>query len=305
MDEAGWPALPYADWAPTKKTLQMCAQMLGKAKLALAPPQPEWLHACLYLEPRGFTTGPMPAGERLVTMGIDVRDGVLWVEVSNGGRLDVPLGHGKCVADIWADFQVGLVGLGLKLDMWDKPQELADATPFSENTHDCTFVAEDAAHFHRALAAVQGVFDEFRSSFFGRTSVQFWWGAFDLAVLLFSGKHEPAPDDKGYIMRYDLDAEHMNAGFWPGDDNNPNPGFYAYLVPRPDGCDTAPIGSEHAGWVEAMGEWVMPYEAVRTSNDPRQTILAFLDGVYAVAVSLGGWDAEAFTYKKPPPAPRK
>jgi hypothetical protein len=106
-------------------------------------------------------------------------------------------------------------------------------------------------------------------------------------------------------MRYDLDAEHLNAGFWPGDDNNPVPGFYGYLVPRPDGCESAPIGSEHAGWVEAMGEWVMPYDAVRRGADPRGAILAFLEGVYRVATTLGGWDEEAFTYKKPQPAPRR
>ncbi len=100
---------------------------------------------------------------------------------------------------------------------------------------------------------------------------------------------------------YDLDAEHMNAGFWPGDDTNPTPGFYGYLIPRPEGCENAPI----EGWVEAMGEWILPYETVRTAADPRRAILDFLQGVYGVATGLGGWDAEAFTYVKPPPAPRQ
>ena len=111
-----------------------------------------------------------------------------------------------------------------------------------------------------------------------------------------------APDDRGYIMRYDLDAVHLNAGFWPGDDAAPTPGFYAYLVPRPDGCENAPIRPELAGWVETMGEWMMPYDAVRTCEDPRQAVLDFLASVYEVAVTQGGWDADAYGYLRPAPS---
>ncbi len=305
MDQAAWPALPYEDWAPTKKTLQMCTQMIGKARLALAPPQPEWLHACLYVDAQGFTTGGMPAGSRLVSMGIDVYEGSLWVAASDGSRRAISLVDDACVADIWAGFCEMLTDLGVDIDIWQKPQEIADTTPFSENRHDCAFVPEHAQRFLQVLAAIYGVFDEFRSQFFGRSGVQFWWGAFDLAVLLFSGKHEPAPDDLGYIMRYDLDAEHMNAGFWPGDDNAPNAGFYAYLVPRPDGCETAPIEPEHAGWVESMGEWMLSYDAVRSCDDPRKALLDFLGSVYRVAVNQGGWDAEAYQYVRPSPSARR
>ena len=300
MEHAAWPALPYEQWAPTKKTLQMCAQMIGKARLALAPPQPEWLNSCLYLDGRGLTTGPVPSGERLVSMGIDVYEGSLWIDASDGRRVFAALGPDQCVADIWADFTRGLSELGIEADIWDKPQELADVTPFSENIHDCAFVPEHAQRFYRLLATLDGIFEEFRSAFFGRSSVQFWWGACDFAVLLFNGQHAAAPDDLGYIMRYDLDAEHMNAGFWTGDDNAPQAGFYAYLVPRPDGCETAKIEPEHADWVEAMGEWMMPYDAVRTCDDPRQAVLDFLGSVYGVAVTQGGWDAEAHEYVVPP-----
>ena len=305
MNHDAWPALPYQAWMPTKKTLHLCAQMIGKARLALSPPQPQWLHVCLYLDGRGFTTAAMPYGTDNVSMGIDVYDSAIWIRVSDGRKATVPLGTDRCVADIWSGFRDALAGLGLDLDIWEKPQEVTDTTLFSQNRHDCRIVPADAQRFCRVLASINSVLQEFRSRFFGRSGVQFWWGAFDFAVLLFTGKHEEAPDDRGYIMRHDLDAEHMNAGFWPGDDNTPHPAFYGYLVPRPDGCENAPVGSEHAGWVEAMGEWVMPYEAVRTSADPRQTILAFLDGVYGVATTLGGWDAKAFTYKKPLPSPRK
>ena len=300
-----WQPLPYTEWAPTKNTLQMCTQMLGKARLALTPALPEWLHACLYLDARGFGTGAMPWGGSVVEMGIDVFDSTMWIHVSDGQRRSIALAPNRCVADVWADFHAALVDLGIDIDIWEKPQELADTTPFSENCHDCQIDPEHAQRFFRVLAAIDGVFEEFRSTFFGRSGIQFWWGAFDFAVMLFNGKHDMPPDDRGYIMRYDLDAEMMNAGFWAGDDNTPSPGFYAYLSPRPDGCEFVPIEPVHAGWVEAMGEWLMPYEAVRTCNDPQQAILDFLGSVYRVATTMGGWDGLDLSYTLPAPAPRE
>lgn len=299
-----WPDLPYGEWAATKKTLQMCAQMLGKLRLALAPPQPQWLHTCLYLDARGFTTGPMPAGLRVITGRIDVFSSLIEIASSDGRRASIPIGPATPVADIWAKFAHALVEIGLEVDLWEKPQEFPDTTPFSENRHDSTFDAVHAQRFHRLLCAVNSVFEEFRSAFFGRSSIQYWWGASDFAVLLFTGRKLVAPEDRGYIMRYDLDAEHLNVGFWPGDDSAPTPGFYGYLVPRPDGCEIAPMQPAHAGWAEAMGEWILPYDAVRGDPDPRQALLDFLRSVYRVATNEGGWDADRFGYVAPPPSTR-
>ncbi len=300
-----WPALPYEEWAPTLKTLQMVAQMIGKVRLSLAPPQPEWLNSCLYLDGRGFTTDAIPYGMKVVSIGIDVYDSVIWIRLSDGRTASVPLGTERSVAEIWTDFRTALDRLGIEADIWEKPQETADTTPFSENSHDRTIEPSHALRFYRALCAVDGAFEEFRSSFFGRSGIQFWWGAFDFCLLLFSGRHATAPENAGYIMRYDLDAEHMNAGFWPGDDKSPEAAFYAYIVPRPAGCEVAPIQPAPAAWEETMGEWRMSYDHVRTSDDPRGAILAFLASVYAVAVTNGRWDAEGHSYAAPPPAPRR
>jgi hypothetical protein len=294
-----WPSLPYGEWAATKKTFHMVAQMVGKVRLALAPPQPEWMNACLYLDSRGFTTGAMPHGDAVVNIGIDVFDCAIVIEVSDGRRMTVPLGSDRSVADIWRDFRATLGGLGIDVDVLEKPQELSDPTKFSANMHDHTFEAEQAQRFHRVVCAVDGAFEVFRSSFFGRSGIQFWWGSFDFCVLLFSGRPVIAPDDRGYIMRYDLDAEQMNAGFWPGDDSAPDPRLYAYLMPRPDGCEFAPVEPAPAAWAEAMGEWVLPYEDVRSSEDPAAMIVGFLRSVYQVAVTNGGWDAEAQRYDAP------
>ena len=304
MENPDWPALPYAEWAPTKKTVHLVAQMLGKTKLALAPPEPQWHHVRLFLDARGLATGAVPCGSRTLSAGIDLFAATVWLAASDGRTATVQLGHGRTVADIWAEYRGALGTLGVGADLWDKPQEVADVTPFSQNEHDGAFVAEHARRFHRALCSIDGVFGQFRSGFFGRGGVQFWWGGFDLTVLLFNGRPAPAQDDRGYIMRYDLDAEHLNAGFWAGDDSAQSPAFYGYLVPRPPGCETAPIVPRYAGWVEKLGEWLMPYDEVRACPDPGRTILDFLGSVYGVATTVGGWEAAAHEYV-PPPAPAR
>jgi hypothetical protein len=303
-DRDAWPALSYDQWAPTKKTIHLYAQMLGKLKLALNPPQPEWLHAGLALDARGLATGPLLRGGRVVDAAIDLFDGVLRLRASDGRGIEIPLVGGRTVADVWGDFQDALARLGVHADIWEKPQELPGATPFSADTGARTVDREQARRFHRLLGTVDGAFEEFRSQFFGRTGVQVWWGAFDLAVLLFSGKRVTPPEDRGYIMRYDLDAEHLNAGFWPGDDDSPHAIFYAYIHPRPDGCETASIEPEKAGWVEAMGQWILPYDEVRASDDPRRALLGFLRSAYRVAVTIGGWDEGAYRYALPAPSRR-
>ena len=301
---AGRP-FPTPDGRPTKKTLHMYAQMLGKARLALAPPQPEWLNASLRLDARGLTTGAMPWRDRLVDMAIDVHDAALRVRVSDGRERSVPLHDGRCVAEVWDDLGQALGRPRHRPRHLGEAPGVADTTHFSRNRHDCAFDAAQARRFLDVLASVQGVLEEFRAPFFGRSGVQFWWGSFDLTVLLFNGRKVEPPDDRGYIMRYDLDAEHLNAGFWPGDDNAPQPAFYGYLVPRPAGCETAPMEPARAGWVEEMGMWLLPYDAVRESPDPRRALLDFLNSVYALALDLGGWDARAHEYELPAPCPAR
>jgi hypothetical protein len=301
MDNQVWPELPYTEWVAARRTLHMYTQMLGKVRLTLAPPQPEWLHASLHLDPRGLTTGPLPWEGRLLDASIDVYDASLRVRVSDGRERSVSLARGRCVADVWREMQDGLNDLGIAIDLWGKPQEVSDPTDFSLNRRDCAFDPAQVQRFLAVLGCVQGVFEEFRAPFFGRSGIQFWWGGFDLAVLLFSGRKVDPPRDRGYVARYDLDAEHLNAGFWPGDDRAPRAAFYGYLFPRPPGCETAPMRPDSARWVEEMGMWLLPYDAMRESRDPRRALLDFLNDLYGLAFALGGWERQAHEYL--PPAP--
>jgi hypothetical protein len=301
---ATWPELSYAGWAGTKRTVHLCTQMLGKARIALGPVQPEWMHTCLHTAARGLTTGPLPLGDRSVQFGLDVFEGALTVRVSDGRSATVPISGGRTIADIYREFTGTAAEMGVSLDLWDRPQEVSDTTPFHEDTRRSEYDPAAVRRWFDAVTAVANVFGVWQGRFLGRSSVQFWWGAFDFAVLRFSGRKAEPPQDRGYIMRYDLDAEFMNAGFWPGDESAPDPIFYAYINPTPPGCDLAPIDPDAAAWIETMGEWVLPYEAVRTSGDPCGALLDFLDSVYAVAGANGGWDLTSYEYVPPAPSTR-
>jgi hypothetical protein len=149
------------------------------------------------------------------------------------------------------------------------------------------------------VTATSVVFDTWRAHFFGRSGIYLWWGAFDLSLMLFSGKHVAAPLDRGYLLKYDLDAELMNVGLYPGDDRNPEPYYYGYVYPQPAACARIPMQPAATVWSDTIGEWVLPYAAVRTSGDPVASLSAFLDSVYGVCCDQSGWDRAALTYARP------
>lgn len=181
-----WPALPYAEWSDTKKTLQMLTQILGKLRLAIEPQKPEWLAAALYPTARGLTTRPMPWGTASVELTLDFFDHTLSVLMSDGRSHRIPLAPSRCVAEIYEELMADLAQLGIEVEIYTKPQEVPDTTPFPENRHDCAYDPEAVQRFFRVLTAVAGVFDEWRSRFFGKTAEQFWWDSFDLSVIRVS-----------------------------------------------------------------------------------------------------------------------
>jgi hypothetical protein len=277
--------------------------MMGKLRLALSPSLPEWSHASLVLGARGLTTGALPWGDRTVEAELDLHDGVLGVLTNDGSSRKLALLPSRPVAAIWREFTGALLDLGVEAPMWDNPQELADTTPLSQDHRERTWDPTAVAAWFEALTAVSNAFEEWRSAFFGRTSLGFWWGAFDLSVIAYSGRPATPRAGANFIMRYDLDAESLAIGFWPGDASH-EALFYGYIVPEPPGCALLPLQAPGPGWVEQMSEWVLPYEAVRTAANPRGALLGFMDDVYAAAGSLAGWDLASYRYDRPPrPAP--
>jgi hypothetical protein len=296
-DSAAWAALDVSEWSGTKRSIHLYAQMLGKIRLALSPPQPNWMFTALYLSARGLTTGFIPYGLTSFEVTLDVFESSIAVARSNGESISVNLLPVRTVAEIYADLSAALGGLGIPCVISPIPQEIPDTTPLDEDRRPSAYDPAAVLRWFRAATATATVFESWRARFFGRSGIQVWWGAFDVALMLFSGKRTTPPTDRGYLMKYDLDAELMNVGLYLGDERNP-PFFYGYIFPQPAGVEKLSIPPQ-ASWSPQLGEWVLPYEGVRASNDPVATLQAFIDSIYAMCFSAAGWDPGAYTYDAP------
>lgn len=297
-DGANWPDIHVAGWAPTKKSLHLYLQMLGKLRVALSPVQPNWMFTALQLSARGVTTGPVPWHGTTIEARLDVFSSEMILDRSNGDSRHIALSPARTVAEIYAELRAALDGLGVECTISPIPQEVPDTTPMDEDRRPAAYEPEAVLRWFRAATAAATVFDEWRSHFFGRTGIQVWWGALDVALLLFSGKHVPPPTDRGYLMRYDLDAEMMNVGLFYGDENAA-PFFYGYIFPQPPGAERLPVAPAAASWSDTLEEWVLPYEAVRHAANPAAELRAFLDAIYAQCIAAAGWDRDALSYAAP------
>ena len=298
-----WPELNLGSWAPTKKSLHLYTQMLGKLRVALSPRQPNWMFTALLLTARGVTTGPMPWREQALQASLDVFASELTLELSDGRSRQIALVPARTVAEIYADLLAALTALGVEAKLSPIPQEVADVTSFDTDRRAAAYDPAAVQRWFAAATATAGIFDAWRAHFFGRSGIQLWWGALDLSLMLFNGKHVPPPLDRGYLLRYDLDAELMNAGLYLGDETTA-PFFYGYIFPQPTECERLPIAPPSASWSDAVKEWVLPYDAVRTSTDPAATLRAFLDSIYNVCGTAAGWDRAALSYDAPKPRSR-
>jgi hypothetical protein len=238
---------------------------------------------------RGLTTVPLPHGDRTFTMAFDFIDHHLAIEASDGSRRVVPL-EPRTVGDFYRLVMATLEDMRLPVAIWPVPVEIPEPIPFAEDTVHGSYEPELANRCWRILVQVERVFSACRSSFIGKCSpVQFFWGAFDLAVTRFSGRPAP-PRDGPAFMREAYSHEVISHGFWPGSGPVLEPSFYAYAVPEPDGLKTAPVRPEQAYYHTGMGEFILPYEAVRSAASPDAALAAFVDSTYEQAAARARWD---------------
>lgn len=303
-DASVWPDVHVAGWAPTKRSLHLYLQMLGKLRVALSPAQPNWMFTALFLSARGLGTGPMPWRGTSVEASLDVFSSELIVERSNGDSRRIALVPPRSVADVYADLQAALRALDVECTISPIPQEVADTTPLPADRRPAEYDPAAVRRWFTAATATAGVFDEWRAHFFGRNGIQVWWGALDVTLLLFSGKHVAPPADRGYLMKYDLDAELMNVGLYCGDEHSA-PTFYGYIFPQPPGAENLPMAPAGVSWSTALSEWVLPYDIVRAAADPSAMLRTFLDALYAQCVTAAGWDRAALSYVAPTRAQRR
>ena len=292
-----WRPLTYGESKDTLHAVHMWTQIVGKIRLALTPLVNHWWNSSLMVTPRGLTTLLIPSGSDAFQIDFDFVDHELTIATSRGGRSTIPL-TSTSVAHFYRQVLEILAELGVPdPGIVPVPVEVAPAVPFLDDVEPRRYDREWVRRFHAALIRTQFVFDRFRADFLGKASpVQFFWGGFDLASARFSGRRGPpyaggsAPNVHIHVMHEAYSHELIAAGFWLGNDDSPQPEFYSYAMPAPAGIANATIQPQSAGWSTARGEFILPYEAVRTAADPDATLLAFLQSTYDVSADLGGWD---------------
>src|SRR5688572_24519385 len=291
MNEERWPALPD-EWRNTYATLHMWTQVVGKVALAKALPLNHSWGVAFQMSPRGLSTRPLRHGGRAFVIAFDFIDHQLAICASDGAARSLPLAP-RSVAAFYDDVMHTLDEMGLPVRIWPVPVEVENPIRFTEDTIHASYEPAFVERFWRILVASEAVFSAERSAFVGKCSpVHFFWGGFDLAVTRFSGR--PAPPREGpAFMREAYSHEVISHGFWPGSGPLLEPAFYAYAVPEPEGLKQARVQPGAAFYHRDLGEFILPYEAVRLDSSPEAALQAFLDSTYQQAAALAHWDREA------------
>jgi hypothetical protein len=237
----------------------------------------------------------LPHGTRSFQLSFDFVDHVLRIETSDRPTRQLAL-EPRSVSDFHGALLRELAALDLSVKIQDLPNEIADPIPFSRDTQHASYDREYAARFWQILRQTDRVMKQFRSGFLGKSSpVHFFWGSCDLAVTRFSGRRAPphpggVPHMPLAVAREAYSHEVSSAGFWPGGGTLLEPVFYSYAYPEPKGFREAKVQPAAAYFHEGMGEFVLPYAALRTTNDPDAKLLAFLQTTYEAAANAADWD---------------
>ena len=299
MTENLFPKIPLDSWRPTKNTLHLFLQIVGKIRLCTHPRVNHWWHVPLYVSPRGLTTRTIPADGGSFEIEFDFHDHELKMRTSDGRVEDFALYDGLSVADFYASVKANLAKLGIKPEIRAVPYEAPSTTPFAEDHANCSYDKEYVERFHKVLVAIDDIFEEFRGRFIGKsTPVHLFWHSFDLALTRFSGKLAPPMPEANMVTREAYSHEVISFGFWFGDDKENSvaaPAFYSYTAPNPDGLADQPLQPEAAFWTPDGGMALLMYDDVCGLENARDAILNFLESAYQAGAKQAGWDIENFT----------
>jgi hypothetical protein len=293
-----WPVLSYQKGKDTYNTLHMWTQIVGKIKLATLPWVNHSWHVTLHITTTGLTTHTMPYKDQNFQIDFDFVSHQLKISTSLAQSKQFSL-QGISVADFYKKIFAMLGELGIYLKIKPVPSELADPIPFEQDTRNCTYDAEQVVAFHKALLSIQDVFMEFRGKFKGKCSpIHFFWGSFDLALSLFSGRRAPkhpggVPGLPDWVAEEAYCREVSSFGFWTGSEGFAEAAFYCYLYPEPDGYKTANIQPEGAYYNHTFGEFILPYSIVQQTEDPGSKLLEFLNSAYSIGADLAKWDRQS------------
>jgi hypothetical protein len=295
-ERAPWPELTLASWDATRDTVHMWTQVVGKVRLALEPRLNHWWQVTLYVSARGLTTSLMRGPGFGIEIEFDFVDHVLELRTTDGRRRTVAL-EPRSVASFYEATMAALDELGVHVSILARPVEVPVAIPFADDVQHNAYDRDAMHRFWRALVEIDRVLKEFRARYVGKASpVHFFWGGFDLAVTRFSGRPAPlhpggVPNCADWVMYEAYSHEVSSCGYWP--DGSEEGSFYCYAYPEPDGFAAYPVRPSEAYYDRDLGEFILPYRAVRTAGDPEAMLLSFLQSTYEAASTSAGWDRGA------------
>ena len=296
--EAQWPALPFDEWKDTVATVHMWTQIVGKVRLALTPWTNHSWHVPFYVTPSGLTTSTIYQGTGQFDIEFDFRDHALTVRTGTGDRRRMRL-EPRTVASFYHELTRHLDDLGIAVQIHPVPNEVEDPIPFPEDDVHGSYDPDAVTRFAQVLNQSVRVFSGFRAGFLGKCSpVHFFWGSFDLAVTRFSGREAPPhpggiPGLPDWVTREAYSHEVYSCGFWPGGAASPAAAFYAYAYPVPEGLGDTSVQPAGAFWSAEMGEYFLPYDAVRSATDPDEALTRFLLSTYDAVAVQADWNRKA------------
>ncbi|MDB6015527.1 MAG: hypothetical protein JWR19_16 [Pedosphaera sp.] len=291
--EQAWPALPLAEWKDTYATLHMWTQIIGKVRLQLSPLINHWWEVPFYVTARGLTTSPIPYGTGVFEVHFDFVDHRLDIQTSWGETATMRLVP-RSVAEFYHEFMGTLHSMGIEVKIWPMPVEVPNPIRFDHDTMHASYDPDYVHRFWRILLTADIILKEFRARFIGKDSpVHFFWGSFDLAVSRFSGRLAPERPGADRITREAYSHEVSSAGFWPGGGDINGAAFYSYTAPEPPGFRDYPIRPKQAFYHPQLHEFLLMYDDLRTSETPKEDLLAFLQTTYEAGATLGKWDRGA------------
>src|SRR5690554_6564239 len=294
--ENQWPDLTYQNAKDTYDTLHMWTQIVGKIKLAASPWRNHSWHVTLHITPSGLSTLTMPYKDKHFQIDFDFNAHKLKIITSKGSNKEFDL-PGNSVADFYHKIFELLKALDIDIKINTVPSELVDPIRFEKDTLHKTYDKQNVINLHQALLRIKNVFTQFQCHFKGKCSpVHFFWGSFDLAVTRFSGKKAPKhpggiPNLPDWVAEEAYSHEVASVGFWPGNDALPEAAFYAYIYPEPEGYNNGKVQPKEAYYHETLREFILPYKAVKQSDDPATALSAFINSTYSAAAELAEWDS--------------
>lgn len=292
-----WPDIPFNDWKDTLYTVQLWVQIVGKIRLRKMPWTNHSWHVTLYVSPTGLTTGSVPYEKGVFQIDFDFQNHQLVITTSAGSIEKIDL-YPRTVSSFYKELFEKLESMDIHAHIYAIPNEIEPAIPFKEDETHRSYDKERMNLFWKALMSSHNVFRRFRARFIGKSSpVHLFWGAFDLAVTRFSGRKAPKhpggmPNIPLKVMQESYSHEVSSCGFWPGSEQFPMPAFYAYCYPTPEAFGEQPVQPKEAFYSKEMGEFFLPYDAVRLSDDPEEMLLQFMQSTYEAAANTANWDRE-------------